>query len=305
MNNLTFGPITSRRFGLSLGVDLSPETKQCNFDCIYCELKGAKPVSKINNPPSVKDIINAVKQELTKNPNIDVITLTANGEPTLYPYLDELVDELNAIKTTQKLLILSNSSTITDELTCKTLNKIDIVKLSLDCVSEKCFKRIDRPIKGLHVKEIIEGIQKFRKSYTGQLILEILVVKGINDKEDEFILLDEVIKKIKPNRVDIGTIDRPPAYDVKGVSAECLENLSSFITNAPLSIAKKRDYKEIKQTFSKEELLVTLAKRPFCADDVEHMLDDKTKVLLEALVSEKLGTCKDTAGVSFYMTRER
>ena len=109
---LTFGPVISRRFGVSLGIDLSPEFKQCNFDCLYCELKGAKTVSKQIDSLKPELYIEEVQNILQNTPNIDMITITANGEPTLYPYLDELVDGLNKIKGDKKLLILSNSSLI-------------------------------------------------------------------------------------------------------------------------------------------------------------------------------------------------
>ena len=305
MAGLTFGPITSRRFGTSLGVDLSPDIKQCNFDCVYCELKGAKPVATIDNAPLVKDVVNAVKAALEKYQDIDVITLTANGEPTLYPYLEELVGALNTIKTTQKLLILSNGATITNAFTCKALQKIDIVKLSLDCVSERCFKRIDRPLKGISVRELIQGMKAFKKSFTGEFVLEVLVVEGINDKEEEFILLNQVINEIGPHRVDVGTIDRPPAYDVKGVSYERLEALALMIETIPVSVASKRVYSEAKKSFSIEELLSTLAKRPQSMEDVHQMYDDETKKRLEKLLKEEKVTCKDVAGVTFYSTRER
>ena len=98
MLNLTFGPIPSRRFGMSLGIDLSASTKQCNFDCLYCELAPAKTVDKQSFISSVSDIVLQVKQSLQKHPNVDVITFTANGEPTLYPYLNELIDAIDAIK---------------------------------------------------------------------------------------------------------------------------------------------------------------------------------------------------------------
>ena len=103
-NSIIFGPIPSRRFGISLGIDLSPSKKQCNFDCLYCELEGAKTVDKMDTYPSVKDIINAVKESFLNHPKIDVITITCNGEPTLYPKLNELVDELNKIKKETKIL---------------------------------------------------------------------------------------------------------------------------------------------------------------------------------------------------------
>jgi len=127
--SLTFGPVPSRRFGVSLGIDLSPNSKQCNFDCLYCELKASKTVSSQSNYPKVSDIIIEVKQALGKNKNIEVITITANGEPTLYPYLDELVDRLNLIKENKKILILSNGGTIYKKDIQQILNKIDIVKL--------------------------------------------------------------------------------------------------------------------------------------------------------------------------------
>ena len=104
-----FGPISSRRFGMSLGIDLSPDEKSCNFDCIYCELEKGEKTDTIKNPPQVEDIINDVKKGFEKF-QFDVLTITANGEPTLYPYLDELVDKLKIFD--KKLLILSNSSTI-------------------------------------------------------------------------------------------------------------------------------------------------------------------------------------------------
>jgi wyosine [tRNA(Phe)-imidazoG37] synthetase (radical SAM superfamily) len=144
MNNIIFGPIPSRRFGMSLGIDLSPSIKQCNFDCLYCELEKAKTVSKQTEVVPVKDIVEALKTALLNHKDLDVITFTANGEPTLYPYLEELIDEIEKIKGDIKTLILSNGANIYEKKIQKLLTKIDIVKLSLDCVSDKCFKKLDR-----------------------------------------------------------------------------------------------------------------------------------------------------------------
>ena len=112
VNNIIFGPIPSRRFGMSLGIDLSPNVKQCNFDCLYCELSYAKTMSKQTDIISVKDIVTALKKSLAKHDNIDVITFTANGEPSLYPHLSELIDEIDKFKGSTKTLILSNGANI-------------------------------------------------------------------------------------------------------------------------------------------------------------------------------------------------
>lgn len=144
MSKIIFGPINSRRFGKSLGIDLSPNKKQCNFDCLYCELQGTKAVLKQNEIVDLNLVINELEKSLTVHNDIDVITLTANGEPTLYPYLQELVEYLR--DKPQKKLILTNSATIDSGNIQKILSSLDIVKLSLDCVSAKCFKKLDRSL---------------------------------------------------------------------------------------------------------------------------------------------------------------
>lgn len=300
MSSVVFGPITSRRFGQSLGIDLSPDAKQCNFDCLYCELKRAKPVSVIQNAPPVKEVVASIKNILKRYRNIDVITLTANGEPTLYPHLKELVCELNLIKANSKLLILSNGTTSTCKETREILKEMDIVKLSLDCGTEHCFKKIDRPLEGLHVKDIIGGIKEFREMYSKELVLEVLVVEGINDKRAEFEVLRDIFKEIKPDRIDIGTIDRPPAYGVKSVSVARLKELADILDSLPVSIAYKRDYSETKREFSKDEILNMIDKRPQSFDDVTMSFSAKSIKLVNRLVGEGSLYVKSVAGVNFY-----
>lgn len=300
MSKIIFGPVTSRRFGQSLGIDLSVHAKQCNFDCVYCELKGAKPVSSIQNPPSVQEIISELKEALAKYPELDVITFTANGEPTLYPYLDELVDEVDKIKNSVKTLILSNGSTIHVKNIAKTLEKIDIVKLSLDCVSPQCFKKIDRPLKGIEIEKIIDGMIAFRKNYHKQFVLEILVVEGINDKEEEFYAIKEALKYIQPDRIDVGTIDRPPAYKVKGVSIERIQELAHILEGFPVSIAYKKDYANSLRDFSKDEIKELLSKRPQSSEDVRVSFSKKAKDILQTMLEIQEVVEQEIAGVVFY-----
>ncbi|WP_333803194.1 radical SAM protein [Sulfurospirillum sp.] len=300
MSNIIFGPITSRRFGQSLGIDLSPSSKQCNFDCLYCELKGAKTVDKASDVPSVTAVLNALNEALLKHHNLDVITLTANGEPTLYPELDTLVDGIIKIKKETKLLILSNGSTIVDTSIQNILSKLDIVKLSLDCVSPKCFKKLDRAHKGIEINQIIEGMKAFRKRYLGELVVEILVVDGLNDTLDEFKALNAVLHEIKPDRIDVGTIDRPPAYEVKGVSIERLLELASLLEGLHVNIAYKKNYIPQKRHFNEEEILELLKRRPQSFEDIALCFDEQSLENLNSLVEEKCLYVKNIAGVDFY-----
>ena len=292
-----FGPVASRRFGISLGVDLSPDKKRCNFDCIYCELEPAKPVLEYDNPPSADEIFEDIKKGVKKY-KFDILTITSNGEPTLYPYLDELMQKIKSLNV--KTLILSNSSTIDNPKIQNTLKLFDIVKLSLDSADEKTFKKIDRPAKEINLQNIIKGMEEFRKIYNKELVIEILVVKGINDKEEEFRKLNKVLAKIKPNRVDISTIDRPPAYNVEGVDTKRLFELSKEIKNQHIFIPTREKLKTEFEEMTKEEILTTLKKRPFTEYDVKNLFSPNTQKIFNDLLKENLIEEVWVGGIKFY-----
>jgi wyosine [tRNA(Phe)-imidazoG37] synthetase (radical SAM superfamily) len=298
-NSIIFGPIPSRRFGISLGVDLSPSKKQCNFDCLYCELEGAKTVEKMDEFPSVQEIISAIKYSFLKHSKIDVITITCNGEPTLYPNLDELVDEINKIKNNTKTLILSNGSTIYKKNIFKTLLKIDTVKLSLDCVSKKCFKKLDRHNISVETEKIVPAMCEFSKQTKNNLVLEVLFVKDLNDEDEELELLYKSIVLINPKRIDIGTIDRPPAYKVKPVSYEFLEYVANKFQDLNVNIIYKNRPKLI-QSYNKDEIISMLKRRPLTKEDIENMFDEESKEKLNNLISKKIIRSLNSSGVYFY-----
>ena len=300
--NLTFGPVNSRRFGISLGIDLSPSHKQCNFDCLYCELAPAATMSKQTISYNVKDYIDAVKVQLDKNPEIQVITITANGEPTLYPYLDHLVDKLNKIKGDKKLLILSNAALISDFKIKKTLKKIDIVKLSLDCATNECFKKLDRVDSSIDCQKMIDHIFEFNKSFKNDLILEVLFVDTINNKKDELDKIYDILYDLNPTRVDIGTIDRPPAYPVKAISYEELKEIADSMTGLNISIAHKNKI-NLNKYLNEDEILNLLDKRPQTLDDINCLLDEKSIVLFDNLLQNNMIEIKNQSGVDFYAKR--
>ncbi|EMX9836317.1 radical SAM protein [Campylobacter coli] len=296
---ILFGPINSRRFGRSLGIDLSPSKKQCNFDCVYCELEAQKPQEKQDEIVNVEEIILEVQGALEKNVPFDFLTLTANGEPSLYPHLDELISSLRKIAKDKKLLILSNGTVVLDQDKFNTLLKLDVVKFSLDSAISKTFYRIDRALKNINLEKMIEKMAEFKTQFKGDLVMEILVVKDLNDNEEEFIALNQALAKIAPLRVDLSTIDRPPAYAVKKISEERLLELSKLITSTPV-LLPKRHYEGEKLNFNEEELLKMLHLRSQSEIDIENKLDKTSQLLLDKLIKEEKIKILNLAGVKFY-----
>jgi len=299
--SIVFGPINSRRFGKSLGVDLSPNIKQCNFDCLYCELKSSSKVDEYKDIVDLNLVVNEIKNALKEHKSIDVLTLTANGEPTLYPHLSELIDAINSFKSGFKTLILSNSSTIDKKEVQSALKKLDIVKLSLDCATKECFKKLDRATKSIDLEDIKRGILEFSKDFKNSLIIEILIVKGLNDKVSEIKKLNEFLKELKPTRVDISTIDRPPAYKVEPLSYKELYNLSlNFDSSLNISIASKKYSKQEAEFYSKEQILETLKRRPLTKDDVSVLFNKEAQKNLQELLEDKLIKIVSVGKVEFY-----
>ena len=221
----------------------------------------------------METIINDLIAALKSHPNIDVITLTANGEPTMYPHLSELITRIDAIKGEIQTLILSNSACLSDQSIFNALLKLDQVKLSLDAATQEAFKKIDRPAEGIKIDEIIDAIQRFARLYTGKLFIEILFVRGVNDTEKEILALNAALQNIHCERIDIGTIDRPPAYPVEGLSFSDLFELSHhFDPDLPIHIVSRTHATAYPSAYNSNEILTTLDKRPLTETILMHFL---------------------------------
>ncbi|HZF71574.1 radical SAM protein [Sulfuricurvum sp.] len=282
-----FGPVHSRRFGVSLGIDLSSSTKQCNFDCLYCELAPAPAMAHQHTITPVETIITDLQEALINHPAIDVITITANGEPTMYPYLSELINQIDQMKGNIQTLILSNSACLSDENVFNSLLKLDQVKLSLDAATPETFKKIDRPADGIEISAIIESIIQFSRVFNGKLFLEILFVKGINDTPDEVAALNTALLDIHCERIDIGTIDRPPAYAVQGLRFDELYTLShDFDPSLPIHIVSRTHAQVLPSSYSDSEILTTLDKRPLTRDDIDALFDTDSKERFQILLNQ-------------------
>jgi wyosine [tRNA(Phe)-imidazoG37] synthetase (radical SAM superfamily) len=206
-----FGPVPSRRLGLSLGINIIP-FKTCSYNCIYCEV--GKTTNLTIERKSFFDV-EQIKSEFVsiveKAGKIDYVTFSGSGEPTLNSDLGELIGFVKSFRK-YKVAVLTNGSLLFRDDVRKDLMSADVVIPSLDSALDNSFKKINMPHKSLKIKQIIDGIEKFSKEFKGEIWLEILFVKSVNDSKDDLEALCDAIKKIKPSRVQIGTVDRPPAY---------------------------------------------------------------------------------------------
>lgn len=207
-----FGPVPSRRLGISLGVDLVP-FKTCTFNCIYCQLeRTASQTLKRKEYIKAQDILKELRQFFSHHPIPrfpDYITLSGSGEPTLNSKIGKIISGIKKI-TSIPVAVLTNGSLLYRKEVRDSLKKADLVIPSLDAASARTFKKINRPVKTLKVEEIINGLVDFKKEYRGQIWLEIMLVKGVNDQKKEIEKLRRAIAKIKPDRVQLNTVARPP-----------------------------------------------------------------------------------------------
>ena len=310
-----FGPIYSRRFGTSLGIDLSPKSKQCNFDCLYCELEGQRAQASMQEVLPPESIIKELEKKLT--PNLDVLTITANGEPTLYPHLYELICAIKErIPPHLKTLILSNGSRFGEPSVQRALLLFDIVKFSLDGAQEREFLRIDRPHKSLKLEQIKQGILEFSRLYKGELIAEILLVQGVNDTQSNLKELAQTLSQINPKRIDLSTIDRPPAYKSKPLDSASLAQIADFfkaqLPHIPIALPTRPSHTTSQPQESKAQtpsisdlasLIDLIKRRPLEVHEAHAMLDERTLPLLHNALESKQIFIQEINGLRFYTTR--
>jgi Fe-S oxidoreductases len=208
--NHVYGPVPSRRLGLSLGVDIVPY-KICTLNCIYCQLGNTSQKSIDRKPYADKsEILKEVKVYLSNRPKIDFITFAGSGEPTLNSDIGILIKEIKEL-TSIPIVILTNGTLLYREDVQEDLLDADIVIPSLDAASQEIFERINRPHNSLKIETFISGLKRFRELYRGKIWLEVMLVKGVNDSKAELSRMKIAISEINPDKVHLNTVVRPPS----------------------------------------------------------------------------------------------
>jgi len=300
MSNQIFGPVPSRRLGRSLGVDLVP-FKTCTYDCIYCQLgrTTCKTMERKEWVP-LDAVLESLKEKLPSKP--DYITLSGSGEPTLYSRVDELIDR---IKTTTEVpvAVLTNGSLLWHEDVRRQLMNADLVIPSLDAGDEAMFRLVNRPHEQIAFEQMLDGLIDFRRDYRGAYWLEVFVIGAYTAIPGELAKLAKCVDRIKPERIQLNTVTRPPAekYAV-GVSPQRLAELASIFHPRAEIIADFRGvHRRAEFVAGREEILQMLRRRPCSIDDIADGLDmhrneivkhieelNAENLLEESLTAEKL-----------------
>ncbi|NPV39525.1 Radical SAM domain protein [Brevinematales bacterium NS] len=243
-----YGPVPSRRLGISLGVDLF-ETKTCNFNCVYCECgKNSRYVYERGHFVSPEEILSEIEDFLANHPTPQSLTFSGSGEPTLSLDIGFLLKELSRRYPAIRLTVLTNGSLLWDRDVQQDLLPAHLVVPSLDAVTEEAYLKIDRPYKIYPLPKVIDGIgefsHRFRKQEGREIWLEVFIVPGVNDDESHTRQLASVIQEIGCDRVQLNTLDRPPAEEwVKSASEEVLRHIRETLVRQgvkiPIDILKR------------------------------------------------------------------
>lgn len=273
--NYVYGPVPSRRLGFSLGVDIIP-FKICSYDCVYCQL-GETTLKTVERKAyiSSQDVLEELALCLSEfKGQIDYITFSGSGEPTLNSELGKMIREVKNL-TPIPVAVLTNGSLLFREDVQEDLMDADLVLPSLDAVTPSIFKVVNVPCSSLKIGDIIEGLRSFVREFKGEVWLEVLLCRGINDSKGELEKIKEAVELIKPNRVQLNTVTRPPGgREVYPLSCKELEIAREIIGNNCEIIADFKGTSE--RLFTKdvreEEVLAFLRRRPCTIGDISKVL---------------------------------
>ncbi len=298
-----FGPVPSRRMGISLGVSPIPE-RTCSYSCVYCQLGRTKHMQserKLFFP--VQDILDEFIHYQKSLPKLDVVSIVGEGEPTLYSGLGELITELKKV-TTVPVAVITNGSLLTRPEVQEALLHADIVLPSMDACNEKAFRQINRPHFSVKYEEVQKGLIEFSQTYGGQLWLEIMFVAGINDNSASLDEFAAMLPKIKYDRVYINTPVRPPAEAfVKAPSKEFIHEAVTRLSAISIDMLSSGSfYSDVTDNY---EAVKSICKRhPMNSFELEAFLTSRNVSDIDTyknrIKNDPLFDCIDYKGIITY-----
>jgi len=287
-----FGPVLSRRLGRSLGIDLLP-FKTCNLDCIYCECGATTSHTNIRADRVDNAAILAELDAWFKTHEApDWLTFAGSGEPLLHASLEDLVREIRNRHPEARLALLTNALLFTDPAARRAAALFDLVLPSLDAARDEPFAAVNRPVPGITVAALIDGLVAFRELFAKPLWLEIFIVPGVNDTPDDIEALRAALARIRPERIQLNSLDRPGA--VAGLRTATPSELASIATalggdnieiiSRPAATAAANS---VPEPDAEKLILLTVDRRPSTADDLvaaSGLPADRLRLLLRDMV---------------------
>lgn len=269
-----FGPVPSRRLGLSLGVDVMPH-KTCSLDCVYCECgKTTCLTVQRDEYTSAHSIKKELDLYLSTGPTLDHITFSGSGEPLLHNRIKDIICFIKKEYPQYRIALLTNATLLGNHDVREDIADIDIVKASIDTTSEETFARLNRPHPNLRIATMIDNLISFREVFQHQLWFEFFLVPGLNDDKDEIQSIKKALKEIRPDRVHVNSLDRPGSEKwVKAVDQETLKEIEDIIGHVD-SIKQEKNFAD-NQNGDKnfhQQLISTIRRRPCTAEDVSKVL---------------------------------
>ena len=310
MYKYLFGPVPSRRLGMSLGVDLVPQ-KVCSLNCVYCEVgKTTKLTTERLEYIPYDKVISEIDQFMANKPKIDFFTFSGSGEPTLNKRIGDVLFYLKSNFPQSKTAVLTNGTLLSKKSIRTELLKADVLLPSLDAASQEVFEKIDRPEQSLNIKEIIQGLVDLRKEFAGEIWLEVFILKNYNDTPDELALIRDAVEKIGADRVQLNTLDRPGTID--GLCPVAKEDLLEIIDQWNLPnveiIAKPPERTQLESYSGDMEMAIleTISRRPCTLEDLHELLgihiSEVNKYLGTLEANKQITTVTQERGVFYKKT---
>ncbi|MBW6516605.1 MAG: radical SAM protein [Candidatus Cloacimonetes bacterium] len=307
-----FGPVPSRRLGVSLGVDIVP-FKYCSMNCIYCEIgRTTNLTMRRDEYVPFDEVRKELNDYLSSNPELDYITFSGAGEPTLNSRIGAMVSFIKKEYPKYKLALITNSSLLPDTHLRKEIRDIDLILPSLDAVTQEVFEKINRPCPALKTADIVKGLIAFRQESDAEMWLEIFFLPGINDHATEVSLLKETVQRINPHRVQLNSLDRPGTerWLIKEPQNK-LEQIAQFLKPLPVEIISRKTvdmvFPEIDQQLE-DKLISTIKRRPCTADDMAkilHLHIDEVAKYLHHLAKKGVITATEQETGVFYSLNDK
>ncbi len=267
-----FGPVPSRRLGRSLGVDLIPP-KTCPYHCIYCEVGPTTCQTRQRFPYQTEAIIEELADYL-KDPGVrpDVITLAGSGEPTLNLGLGRIIREIKAMSRIP-VAVLTNGALLYLPEVRRELAAADVVLPSLDAAREETYRAINRPLPELSLESLLDGLTSFRREYRGRIWLEVMLLKGLNDTDEELALLRRALAEIAPDKIQLNTAVRPVVEAAAlPLDREAMEAAAAYL-GGPVSVIASFSRADIAGgPCQDDDFVEMLSRRPMTAPDLAKAL---------------------------------